>query len=214
MKILVFGSCRVGGPLQSVREIKERVTFVARDVVFTHSAQEALQQVKMLRGEHVPPAMLPYLWDEREPCEIDTTSQDVCVLEVCTRKAHECGEWLIPMRTHKRTGGPPGTVVREMADAEVLAGVRAFIRYMAPMPVLVVTHIDADFPGVGRLPNRAAIAAPLYAMHGINLFDPSPIVDASGAARAMADDCEHYRDDYRPVIGRAIWRRCKELVYA
>ena len=212
MRVLVCGSCRVGKPCRKAAGPGEVVINVANVLAFSHSAPEALQQLRMLRGElaQPPDALKPYLTAQLPWVERADTQADACILEVCTRKLYVVEGWLIPHRSLAaltEAGIPFDT--HEMTDSEVVESVAEFKGYMAPVPVLLVTHVDAKFPRVGRLRKRTELVN-LVAGIGGAVLNPSPQVEAWGVDRACTDE-SHYSPEFERHIGRALLDRCKLL---
>ena len=210
MRILCLSSCRVGVPLRKVTPVPNDVIYLAAPLVFSHTAPEAAQQVRMLRGEVVPPPeLLPWLWDLHRPRPI-ATAAEVAVVEVCARRLYRhASGWLIAHRTYTRLSVPDVTI-EEMTDGQILDSVLDLIAYLAPMPVLVVPHFDCDFPGVGRLEARASIRNALATVP--HLFDPAPVIERyGGPAACLKGDTAHYADAFIPTIGRALYARLEEV---
>jgi len=210
-RVLVCGSCRVGKPLLRATS---NVVDVAHFLAFSHNPPEALQQLRQLRADSPQPPdyMRALLTMRTKWIEFADTTADVAVLEVCARKTHTLDAWLMPRRSVERMDRAGLEYeAHELTDAEIRAGVAEFAAYLAPVPVLVVSHFSVDFPGVGRLASRDSLVAVVEGLDNVATFNPSAEVEAWGVADAITDPA-HYSDRFEAHLGAVLLKRCKAII--
>lgn len=96
MRLYVIGSCRVHGPLRNKSGYQRVIPG------YTHTAKEAIQRLRFIRGEvQIPDRIAPYVFSRpKAPIVTDAhrralQSSDVVIVEVCSAKdALYDGFWL------------------------------------------------------------------------------------------------------------------------
>ncbi|MCF8532896.1 MAG: hypothetical protein K9G48_07825 [Reyranella sp.] len=102
MRVLALGSCRIDLPLRAM-ESREGIDYLSprfrkRPPIYLHDVHEAIQFVRLVRGEIVlPKEFLPFAyeqglrWDRRMPQLLEQA--ECVVVEVCTDKHYEVAGW-------------------------------------------------------------------------------------------------------------------------
>lgn len=96
MKVYVIGSCRVHGPLRSRPQYQKVLSG------YTHTAKEAIQRIRYVRGEmQIPDSVAPFIFSRNRAPKTNREyraaldESDVMLVEVCSGKhiQHQ-GYWL------------------------------------------------------------------------------------------------------------------------
>ena len=195
MKVYVIGSCRVHGPLRG------RPEYVKGVEGYTHTAREAIQRIKFVRGRQlIPNEVAPYVFLRGRTPAITPEhkraldSADVVVVEVCSEKSvfHD-GYW-VNLNYAEKQGLDIRLRDRHLkTDLAVLAGM--------VNRLVVVQHVE--LPGIEPRSRFAAEVREACGELDIPVFNPSGYV-----TEADMLDVNHYK----PEVVRRIGDRLLEFL--
>lgn len=187
MKFYVIGSCRIHGPLRG------RPGYQPILPGYTHTAKEAIQRMRFVRGElKIPDSVSPYVFSRPRPPLVARKyrkaleSSDVVLVEICSAKEVSLAGYWLNLNYAKG-------IDAEMREAGDLEG---DIKTLAEMcrRLMVVQHVE--LPGI---PDRSRFAVQLRdvcAKFGVPVFVPTDYVSPEDML-----DVNHYRPEAVARIG-------------
>lgn len=192
---------------------------------FMHTAEAALQAVRLIRGELEPPLHLrEYIFETDNTRQIDFRREhmlaeaDVIITEVCTLRSIDVDGWEANAHrmAHARRNGDE--VARRAAyhtrsADEVSISIEGIFKRTAK-PVLIVNHISPT--GIGAVDDtRGQLTAVLSAVAGrspsYGFFDTGEVLRMHSSEDAL-EDKDHYRKDFEPVVGDALLAAAQKLL--
>lgn len=195
----VIGSCRVHGPL------RDRPGYQKSVVGYTHTAKEAIQRVRFVRGEvKISDHVAPFVFSrDSAPSVTDAQSledSDVVLVEICSAKEMQLdGYWLNLNYVAARKAFSMVTGQRTQSLTDDLMTLSAMVRRL-----MVVTHVD-----LAGLSDRAQFCREVRAACdalGIPVFSPA---DHVGPGDML--DVNHYKPGAIKRIGDRLmeFMQCK-----
>ena len=180
MNVYVIGSCRVHGPLRG------RPEYVKGVEGYTHTAREAIQRIKFVRGRQlIPNEIAPYVFLRDRPPAITPAhklaldSADVVLVEVCSEKnVFHDGHWVNLNYAEKQGLNIRLRDRRLKTDLSVLVGM--------VNRLVVVQHVE--LPGIEPRSRFAAEVREACGELYIPVFNPSVHVVESEML-----DVNHYK---------------------
>jgi len=193
MKIYVVGSCRVHGPLRG------RPGYQRPIVGYTHTAKEAIQRIRFVRGEvSIPNAVAPFVFARQQTPVVTAAhrksldSADVVVVEVCSAKDVFLDGYSLNLNYAKGDGE-----IAEVDDLDLdLAQLKDIVSRLA-----VVQHVELpDIPDRSRFAARVRDTCQWL---GVPVFNPTEHVTPDDML-----DVNHYK----PAVVKRIGDRLMEFL--
>lgn len=190
MRFYVVGSCRVHGPLRA------KVGYQPVLPGYTHTAKEAIQRLRFVRGDlQIPNPVAPYVFSRRVAPKVSRKhlqaleNSDVTLVEICSSKeVSRDGYWL-----NLNYAAGAAADVREASDLE---GDIQALASMCPR-LMIVQHVE--LPGI---PDRTRFAGQLRdvcAQLNVPVFRPSDFITTNDML-----DANHYAPSALDGIGERL----------
>lgn len=224
LTVSAIGSCRIHTPIRLLARGRIRTDHQGAEW-YTHSTRDALQKLKIVRGQlQIPDELVPLIAETHEqkwnpgahrPDFYGAT--DVFVIEICSRKIASYEgiyfqQWPARMvMTDPDQHGVLASYVekakhRLQSEGEIMDDLDRLCTRLAK-PVVFVSHVNVKMTDGRPFPDRRLLRDLLEAFSAADsratFFDPTPVVLEFGEEGAMLDS-GHYREEFYSVLAKKL----------